>query len=49
MHGGWFTIFIGGILFSVMYVWFHGRKIKNSFIEFVKIENYYEVIKRPSQ
>jgi len=45
MHGGWFTIFIGGMLFGVMYVWFHGRKIKNSFIEFVKIENYYEVIR----
>jgi len=26
-----------------MYVWFSGRKIKNSFIEFVKIEKYYDL------
>lgn len=44
MHGGWFTILIGGILFMIMYVWYHGRKIKNSFIEFVKLEQYYDVI-----
>jgi len=31
-----------------MYVWFNGRKIKNSFIEFVKIENYYEILKELS-
>ena len=45
IHGGWFTIMIGGLLFMVMWVWFHGRKIKNSFIEFIKIENYFDVIK----
>jgi len=45
IHGGWFTISLGGFLFVIMYVWFHGRKIKNSFIEFIKIENYYAVIK----
>jgi KUP system potassium uptake protein len=28
-----------------MYVWFNGRRIKNSFIEFLRIENYVEVIK----
>ena len=44
VHGGWFTILLGGILFIIMYVWFNARKIKNSFIEFIKIENYYEVI-----
>jgi KUP system potassium uptake protein len=45
IHGGWFTILLGGLLFIVMYIWFHGRKIKNSFIEFIKIENYYDIIK----
>jgi KUP system potassium uptake protein len=44
LHGGWFTILVGSILFIVMWVWFNGRKIKNSFIEFVKIENYFDVI-----
>jgi len=45
VHGGWFTIFMGSVLFLVMYVWYNGRKIKNSFIEFTRIANYEEVIK----
>lgn len=44
MHGGWFTILVGGLLFLIMYVWFQGRRIKNSFIEFLKIDQYAEVI-----
>jgi KUP system potassium uptake protein len=49
LHGGWFTLLVGGFMFTVMYVWFSGRRIKNSFIEFVKIENYYELIKEISK
>lgn len=45
IHGGWFTIFMGTVLFLVMYVWYNGRKIKNSFIEFTRIANYEEIIK----
>jgi KUP system potassium uptake protein len=45
LHGGWFTLLLGGFLFSIMYVWFRGRKIKNNFIEFLNIENYNDVIK----
>ncbi len=48
MHGGWFTLMLGGILLMIMYVWFSGRRIKNSFIEFLRIENYVEVIKELS-
>jgi len=48
LNGGWFTLLLGGGLFLIMYVWFNGRKIKNSFIEFVKIENYYEILKELS-
>ncbi|MCX6276578.1 MAG: KUP/HAK/KT family potassium transporter [Bacteroidetes bacterium] len=44
-HGGWFTILLGGFLFLVMYVWFSGRRIKNSFIEFIHVDKYIEVIK----
>jgi KUP system potassium uptake protein len=44
-HGGWFTLMLGGVLFMIMYVWFNGRRIKNSFIEFLKVDNYVEVIK----
>jgi KUP system potassium uptake protein len=47
-HGGWFTILVGGILSCIMYIWYQGRKIKNSFIEFVKIDQYYDIIKEIS-
>ena len=45
MHGGWVSLLIASILFIVMYVWFRGRRIKNSFIEFVHIQKYLEVLK----
>ena len=48
MHGGWFTLMLGGFLLMIMYVWFSGRRIKNSFIEFLRIENYVDVIKELS-
>jgi KUP system potassium uptake protein len=45
MHGGWVSLLIAGILFVIMYIWFHGRRIKNSFIEFVQIKKYLEILK----
>jgi KUP system potassium uptake protein len=44
-NGGWFTILLGGILASIMYIWYSGRKIKNKFMEFVRIDEYFDVIK----
>jgi len=44
MHGGYITFIIGSLLFVIMYVWFNGRKIKNSFIEFLKIDQYVDII-----
>jgi KUP system potassium uptake protein len=49
LSGGWFTILVGTILFMVMYIWFNGRKIKNRFIEFVRIDKYYNVIRDINQ
>lgn len=40
MHGGWFSVLMALIFITVMYVWFNGRKIKNSFLMFVKIKPY---------
>lgn len=39
-HGGFVTVIIGGILFFVMYDWYKARKIKNRYVEFVRLENY---------
>ena len=39
-HGGFVTVIVGGGLFMVMYVWFKSRKIKNRYVEFVRMEHY---------
>src|SRR6185369_746011 len=39
-HGGYVTLVVGGILFAIMYVWYRSRKIKNRYVEFVRLENY---------
>lgn len=39
-HGGFVTLIVGGGLFGIMFVWFRARKIKNRYIEFVRMEQY---------
>jgi len=39
-HGGYVTLIVGGALFIVMYIWFKSRKIKNRYVEFVRLETY---------
>ncbi|MEO8769551.1 MAG: KUP/HAK/KT family potassium transporter [Ferruginibacter sp.] len=40
VHGGFITVMIGFIMFMVMYVWYRARKIKNRYVEFVRVEEY---------
>ncbi|HMP94162.1 MAG TPA: KUP/HAK/KT family potassium transporter, partial [Phnomibacter sp.] len=39
-HGGYITLIIAAAMFVVMYVWYKARKIKNRYVEFVRLENY---------
>jgi KUP system potassium uptake protein len=39
-HGGYVTLIVGGGLFAVMYIWYRSRKIKNRYVEFVRLEHY---------
>jgi KUP system potassium uptake protein len=39
-HGGYVAVIVGGILFGVMYTWYRARKIKNRYVEFVRMEHY---------
>lgn len=39
-HGGYFTLILGGLMFVIMYVWYRSRKIKNRYVEFVRLEHY---------
>ncbi len=47
-HGGFVTLIIGGGLFTVMYVWFRARKIKNRYVEFVRLDQYLPTIQEIS-
>ncbi|MET0462644.1 MAG: KUP/HAK/KT family potassium transporter [Chitinophagaceae bacterium] len=40
VHGGYITLIVGGLMFLVMYVWYRARKIKNRYVEFVRMEHY---------
>jgi KUP system potassium uptake protein len=40
VHGGFITVIIGSLLFAIMFVWFKSRKIKNRYVEFVRLRDY---------
>ncbi len=48
MHGGWLTLLLASIVFAIMLVWWWARRIKNNFVPFVEIENYYGILKELS-
>lgn len=39
-HGGYIALLVGGSLFAIMYIWYRARKIKNRYVEFVRLEEY---------
>ncbi|HWJ30589.1 MAG TPA: KUP/HAK/KT family potassium transporter, partial [Flavisolibacter sp.] len=47
-HGGFVSLIVGGALFLVMYIWFRSRKIKNRYVEFVRLEHYIRKIQELS-
>ena len=44
VHGGWVTLLISCALLSVMWTWYNSRKIKNRFVKYVEIEDYYSIL-----
>lgn len=49
MHGGYITLLIGVFIFAVMYIWYRARKIKNRYIEFVRLDHYLDKIQELSR
>lgn len=47
-HGGFVTFIVGGFLLLVMYVWFRSRKIKNRYVEFVRLDHYLPLLQELS-
>lgn len=48
LHGGWFTLSVGALLFVIMWTWHTARKIRNRYVKFVEIEDYYNILKELS-
>lgn len=48
VHGGWFTVILGSILFSIMWAWSNGRRIRNRYTRFIDIEEYFPLISKLS-
>ena len=43
-EGGWISLVIASILFMIMFAWYDARKIRNSYVEFVKLDDYVKLI-----
>lgn len=48
LHGGYITLLVAIIMFIVMYVWFRARKVKNRYVEFVRLEQYLPMLQELS-
>jgi KUP system potassium uptake protein len=44
-HGGWITLMIASLLVSLMWCWYAARKIRNRFVEFVKLKDYLNLLR----
>ncbi len=47
--GGWFTLSIGFVLFTVMWSWYNARRIRNRYLKFIEIEDYYNILTELSE
>lgn len=43
-HGGYVSLLVAGLLASVMTIWLVGKRIRKNYTEFVKLDDYVEVI-----
>jgi len=48
VHGGWFTLSVGFVLFTVMWTWHIARRIRNRYVKFIDISDYFEILKELS-
>lgn len=48
MHGGYITLMIASVLILVMWIWYDARKIRNRYVEFVKLNDYIPLLEELS-
>ncbi|MBK8881406.1 MAG: KUP/HAK/KT family potassium transporter [Bacteroidales bacterium] len=44
-NGGWFTLLLAALFFIIMYGWYFGRKLKNKYVTFSKLDSYIEMFR----
>ncbi|RYF44406.1 MAG: potassium transporter Kup, partial [Chitinophagaceae bacterium] len=49
LHGGWFTLILGFSLFAVMWSWANGRRIRNRYMKFVDVEEFFPILNNISR
>jgi KUP system potassium uptake protein len=49
VHGGWFTFSVGFVLFTVMWTWHTARRIRNRYVKFIDISEYFTILKELSE
>lgn len=47
-HGGYITLLLATGMFSIMYIWQRSKRIKNRYVEFVRLEHYLPMIQELS-
>ena len=45
IHGGYVSFLISAVMITVMWSWYHARKIRNRFVEFVKLKDYMNLLR----
>jgi KUP system potassium uptake protein len=43
--GGWFTLLLASLFFTIMYGWYFGRKLKNRYVTFTNLDKYIDLFK----
>jgi KUP system potassium uptake protein len=49
LHGGYVTLILATALFTVMFIWYNARKIKNRYLEFVNLKDFLPQLKQLSE
>jgi KUP system potassium uptake protein len=44
VHGGWISLLVAVLLSTIMFIWFFARKIRNRYVEFVKLADHLPVL-----
>jgi len=47
-HGGYITLMVASLFILIMFVWFKSRKIKNRYVEFVRLDHYLPMLQELS-